>query len=338
MRGGHVQEADLGRGTTVQMLACPFFYGYDALQTARRAYDGSDNPRTRPERHLTGPSQETSFHGIQETGLDYFGARYYSGAQGRFTSPDVPLLDQDPADPQSWNLYAYARNNPLKYIDPTGNAVCSYSGGTVPEGGAATTEKACTEGGGTWVYQATDSDDPNADASAFQFSITKTEYTDDLNAAGQELFQGNAQLWNNTAGVVNATAVATGAVVTLPVVVPAVASAVGNAVGFGYGISSLGTTGIVLGRYPTYVDTARAVGARALNIPNFLYRGLDAIGEGWTANKMYIDTAIRLGKQIYLSNSPTGQGGSIYAQELQYLQTRWGIAPSALPRILPTTR
>jgi RHS repeat-associated protein len=58
-----------------------------------------------------------------ETGLDYFGARYYGGALGRFTSPDRPLLDQKPADPQSWNLYAYARNNPLLFVDPTGERV-----------------------------------------------------------------------------------------------------------------------------------------------------------------------------------------------------------------------
>ncbi|QOY87922.1 RHS repeat-associated core domain-containing protein [Paludibaculum fermentans] len=59
-----------------------------------------------------------------ETGLDYFGARYFSGAQGRFTSPDLPFADQNSADPQSWNLYSYARNNPLRYMDPTGRAVC----------------------------------------------------------------------------------------------------------------------------------------------------------------------------------------------------------------------
>ncbi len=29
-----------------------------------------------------------------ETGLDYFGARFMASAQGRFTSPDIPLLDQ----------------------------------------------------------------------------------------------------------------------------------------------------------------------------------------------------------------------------------------------------
>jgi RHS repeat-associated protein len=57
-----------------------------------------------------------------ETGLDYFGARYYSSTQGRFTSPDFPLIDQWESNPQSWNLYSYVRNNPLKLVDPTGNA------------------------------------------------------------------------------------------------------------------------------------------------------------------------------------------------------------------------
>jgi RHS repeat-associated protein len=55
-----------------------------------------------------------------ESGLDYFLARYYSSAQGRFTSPDEPLTDQWQGDPQSWNLYVYVRNNPLLFTDPTG--------------------------------------------------------------------------------------------------------------------------------------------------------------------------------------------------------------------------
>lgn len=53
-------------------------------------------------------------------GLDYFGARYYSGAQGRFTSPDPLLNSGRPWLPQSWNRYSYALNNPLRYTDPTG--------------------------------------------------------------------------------------------------------------------------------------------------------------------------------------------------------------------------
>jgi RHS repeat-associated protein len=55
-----------------------------------------------------------------ETSLDFFGARYFSGAQGRFTRPDEPLEDQYAADPQSWNMYAYVRNNPLRNVDPSG--------------------------------------------------------------------------------------------------------------------------------------------------------------------------------------------------------------------------
>ena len=38
-----------------------------------------------------------------ESGLDYFGARYYGSALGRFSSPDNGI-DQDETDPQSWNL------------------------------------------------------------------------------------------------------------------------------------------------------------------------------------------------------------------------------------------
>jgi len=55
-----------------------------------------------------------------ETGLDYFGARYYSGAQGRFTIPDPLLNSGRPWEPQSWNRYSYVLNNPLAYADPMG--------------------------------------------------------------------------------------------------------------------------------------------------------------------------------------------------------------------------
>jgi len=55
-----------------------------------------------------------------ESGNDYFGARYYSSGFGRWLSPDLPLADQDPADPQSWNLYRYAGNNPVNSVDNDG--------------------------------------------------------------------------------------------------------------------------------------------------------------------------------------------------------------------------
>lgn len=38
-------------------------------------------------------------------------------------SPDAPFADQHPANPQSWNMYSYTRNNPLSAVDPDGRAV-----------------------------------------------------------------------------------------------------------------------------------------------------------------------------------------------------------------------
>jgi len=57
----------------------------------------------------------------QESGNDYFGARYYASSMGRFLSADpVVITPERLANPQQLNLYAYVANNPLRFIDPTG--------------------------------------------------------------------------------------------------------------------------------------------------------------------------------------------------------------------------
>ena len=64
--------------------------------------------------------QFTGYERDNETGLDYAQARYFSSAQGRFTSVDPLLASGRPAMPQSWNRYSYVLNNPLRLVDPTG--------------------------------------------------------------------------------------------------------------------------------------------------------------------------------------------------------------------------
>lgn len=76
------------------------------------------------------PPQFTGKERDSESGLDNFGKRYFGSSLGRFMTPDPPLMDQHIADPQSWNLYSYVRNNPVSFIDPDGNAIellCSGS-------------------------------------------------------------------------------------------------------------------------------------------------------------------------------------------------------------------
>jgi RHS repeat-associated protein len=62
----------------------------------------------------------TEYERDTETGLDFAQARYLASVQGRFTSVD-PLQESATLwNPQSWNRYTYVLNNPLVYIDPTG--------------------------------------------------------------------------------------------------------------------------------------------------------------------------------------------------------------------------
>jgi len=56
-----------------------------------------------------------------ESGLDFFKARYYSSMTGRFTSIDpINVTKERMSDPQTFNLYCYVRNNPLLFVDPDG--------------------------------------------------------------------------------------------------------------------------------------------------------------------------------------------------------------------------
>jgi RHS repeat-associated protein len=69
-----------------------------------------------------------------ESALMNFEARYYRNTWGRFTQVDPVHVDAALFDPQQWNRYAYARNNPLAYGDPTGlDVTCAVSTGEKPQ-------------------------------------------------------------------------------------------------------------------------------------------------------------------------------------------------------------
>lgn len=135
-----------------------------------------------------------------ESGLDNFGARYDASSMGRFMSADPVFISADRlTDPQSLNLYAYVRNNPLSLVDPTGldfYLACQtsdHSGcGQVTNGDG---------GGKSWVqgqtvngqFQATDVDmNDSKDASAGYHDQFGNQYTGSFD-------QNNGVSFTNTA-------------------------------------------------------------------------------------------------------------------------------------------
>jgi RHS repeat-associated protein len=98
----------------------PPFLGTRAVvegTTVVESYDFDPWGLLLPGRSLLGPTRE-GFTGKEqdgETGLDYFGARYYMPALGRWTAVDL-LFEKH----LEWSPYNYVLNNPLALIDPDG--------------------------------------------------------------------------------------------------------------------------------------------------------------------------------------------------------------------------
>jgi RHS repeat-associated protein len=128
----------LGAGVTLPTpSAVPRFiyYHLDHLGTPRVILDNAGNFISKHHympfgQEMPGVSQEstnkrqfTAHERDPESGLDYMLARYYSSSLGRFMAVD-PIGDVSPEDPQSWNSFAYTRNNPIAYADPSGTGAC----------------------------------------------------------------------------------------------------------------------------------------------------------------------------------------------------------------------
>jgi RHS repeat-associated protein len=79
--------------------------------------------------YYTGKPEEAAL------GIQNFGARWYDPRIGRFLAVDPAGFD--PHNPQSFNRYAYANNNPYRYVDPNGESPVEVVAELAPAAGQA---------------------------------------------------------------------------------------------------------------------------------------------------------------------------------------------------------
>ncbi len=102
----HLQSNTLELDDKAQTLSYEHYYPYGGTTIIA----GKDKTQVQQKRYrYTGKEKD------DRSDLSYYGARYLAPWMARWTSPDsAGAVD-------GLNLYAYAGNNPLKYIDPTGH-------------------------------------------------------------------------------------------------------------------------------------------------------------------------------------------------------------------------
>ena len=93
-----------------------------ASNTLGRSYDyDAFGNEVSPSASDTNPFRYAGQYFDSETGTYYLRARYYDPGIGRFTQQDGWVF-ADPSDPLSLNLYTYCYNNPIRYIDLSGES------------------------------------------------------------------------------------------------------------------------------------------------------------------------------------------------------------------------
>jgi RHS repeat-associated protein len=78
----------------------------------------------KPSATTNGTEKFTGYFRDSETGFDYADQRYHNPGTGRFLTPDPYMKTgsgaADPADPGSWNMYSYVGNEPISFVDTSG--------------------------------------------------------------------------------------------------------------------------------------------------------------------------------------------------------------------------
>jgi RHS repeat-associated protein len=232
---------------------------------------------------FTGQERDGAVVGGSADLPDYFHARQYD-KWGRFLSVD-PVLDIKKAvkEPQRWNRYAYAVNNPLLYTDPDGREHVHEPGLTKP------------------LSEADWSDAPPVVKAVFYVQIG-------LLAAGAA----------EAVGAVEAVQVVGLAVATrFPrLTLAALEWAIVETAGITIGRK------VVIGSYraaPSYIETGRSLGATVFSYPSKLYNMLSPASRS-AANMKFLDRAVARGADIYLSTDPGKiKAGTALDREVEYL-------------------
>ena len=121
----HLGSASLELDDRAQIISYEEYYPYGST-----SYQAARNQTETPKRYrYTGKERD------EETGLAYHGARYYTPWLGRWTTVDPEALVD------GVNLYAYSRDNPLRFVDPNGTQSVPIDLHQISELNAAATDE-----------------------------------------------------------------------------------------------------------------------------------------------------------------------------------------------------
>jgi RHS repeat-associated protein len=303
-----------------------------------------------------GPSLRHRFLGeeiLQGTGLYVLGARVYDPETGRFLQPD-PLV-ASPADPQSFNRYTYALNNPLSWVDPSGlwteNGPIGGGGGSVPSADVYPRDNPFPSPSGDFFAQwgggyhppgvggggnGGGVSRPPAESKATHVPVsgsgtggwteseapssTSQSSESEIGSAAKTAFRWLVYDYKEPLGGSYLLEAAT----LIPI------GKLGK-------VGKLAERGItVLGHKGQYVERALELGGRYLNVPTAFWERMSE-AEKWAANERFLDRAIARGDEFILATQAgAARANSFFARELEYLASKgYRVAEDGLRLIGP---
>ena len=127
--GGVINNSSNAAVLVATQTATNYYFGRKLIKNAN-GYVGADRlgsigkyypyGQEKPSATTNGTEKFTGYFRDAETGLDYADQRFHNPGTGRFLTPDPYMASGGPADPGSWNRYAYVEGDPINYWDPSG--------------------------------------------------------------------------------------------------------------------------------------------------------------------------------------------------------------------------